>query len=142
MMRVIFDLDGTLANADHRAHHLTGEVKDWRAFYAECAADEPVRPLILIAQTLAVFNWEVHIWTGRSAEVADKTEVWLAAQGLDDFSLRMRAIGDHRPDTKLKAGWLAECGWVPDLVFEERSSVVAMWRAHGILCAQVAPGDF
>lgn len=30
-MKAIFDLDGTLANADHRVHHLTGEIKDWRA---------------------------------------------------------------------------------------------------------------
>ena len=141
-MRVIFDLDGTLANAEHRVHHLTGEVKDWRAFYADCANDEPIRPLILIAEMLAVFNWEVHIWTGRSAEVAAETEAWLAAQGLDDFSLRMRPVGDHQPDTTLKEGWLGECGWTPDLVFEDRASVVDMWRSHGIICAQVAPGDF
>lgn len=27
-------------------------------------------------------------------------------------------------------------------VFDDRSSVVTMWREHGVTCFQVAPGDF
>lgn len=77
-------------------------------------------------------------------EVAPETLAWLARHGidLDDVPLRMRLVGDHRPDTELKAGWLAEVRSKPDLVFEDRSSVVEMWRSHGIICAQVAPGNF
>jgi hypothetical protein len=49
--------------------------------------------------------------------------------------------GDHRPDTALKAEWMDE-GRKPDLVFEDRASMVAMWRSRGVVCCQVAPGDF
>lgn len=28
------------------------------------------------------------------------------------------------------------------MVFEDRARVVDMWRKRGVLCAQVAPGDF
>lgn len=38
-MFVVFDLDGTLADGDHRLHHITGETKDWRAFFAACGDD-------------------------------------------------------------------------------------------------------
>ena len=85
---------------------------------------------------------DCQIWTGRPVEVAEETSHWLAQQGLGDVLLRMRLSGDHQPDTTLKAAWLGEGDWLPDLVFEDRASVVEMWRSHGIICAQVAPGDF
>ncbi|WP_442411278.1 phosphatase domain-containing protein [Methylobacterium aerolatum] len=33
-------------------------------------------------------------------------------------------------------------GSVHTLVFEDRVSMVAMWRSRGIVCCQVAPEDF
>jgi phosphoglycolate phosphatase-like HAD superfamily hydrolase len=140
-MRVIFDLDGTLANAEHRVHHLTGEVKDWRAFYAKCAKDELVQPMADVLAALYMMGAEIHIWTGRSEEVEIETLEWLDRHDIE-ADVKMRPASDHRPDTELKAQWLAECGWKPDIVFEDRASVVEMWRSHGIVCCQVAPGDF
>ncbi len=139
-MFVVFDLDGTLALTDHRAHFLTGENKDWLAFYAACDLDPPCPPLIAAARAFMVVGHRVEIWSGRSGEVRDKTRAWLCANGLAAVNIRMRAEGDHQPDTSLKASWLAH--GKPDLIFEDRASVVAMWRSHGIVCAQVAPGDF
>lgn len=44
---------------------------------------------------------------------------------------------------ELKAQWLAEYGKEKVyLVFDDRSSVVEMWRAQGLPCFQVAPGNF
>lgn len=141
-MFVVFDLDGTLALTEHREHFLRQEPKDWRGFYAACDADGPCEPLIRTALALNSSGADVEIWTGRSAEVRDKTLDWLGAHGLLPWAgLRMRPEGDHQPDTKLKAAWLL-AGPRPDLVFEDRASMVAMWRSHGIVCAQVAPGDF
>jgi hypothetical protein len=54
----------------------------------------------------------------------------------------MRGIGDHQPDTQLKQNWLKTQANLPDLVFEDRASVVEMWRSNGIVCCQVAPGNF
>lgn len=28
------------------------------------------------------------------------------------------------------------------MTFDDRDRVVAMWRRNGVVCAQVAPGDF
>lgn len=141
-MFVVFDLDGTLALTEHREHFLKREPKDWRGFYAACDGDPPCLPLISTALALNSAGASVEIWSGRSEEVRDKTLDWLGAHGLLPWvGLRMRPEGDHQPDTKLKAAWLAE-GKRPDLVFEDRASMVEMWRSHGIVCAQVAPGNF
>lgn len=141
-MFIVFDLDGTLALTEHREHFLKQEPKDWRGFYAACDGDGPCHPLIATALALNSRGDRVEIWSGRSAEVRDKTEAWLKAHGLGIIPIRMRPEGDHQPDTKLKAAWLEQANQTPDLVFEDRASMVAMWRSHGIVCAQVAPGDF
>lgn len=140
-MFVVFDLDGTLALTEHREHFLKQEPKDWRGFYAACDGDQPCAAIVAAAHAFIDGDHRVEIWSGRSAEVADKTAAWLAAHQLDGIPIRMRPEGDHQPDTRLKAAWMAEHG-KPDLVFEDRTSMVAMWRSHGIVCAQVAPGDF
>lgn len=141
---IVFDLDGTLALTDHRAHFLerpSGE-KDWRAFYAACDRDSPCRPIIAAARAFMVVGHQVEIWSGRSTEVRDKTRQWLCDNGLAALNIRMRQEGDHTPDTTLKLSWLNESSRKPDLIFEDRASVVAMWREQGIVCCQVAPGDF
>lgn len=141
-MLVIFDLDGTLALTEHRSHFLTGPgPKDWRGFYAACDQDQPCHPIIEALKALYLQGHKIEIWSGRSDEVKDKTSAWLAAQNLQHIPIRTRAAGDHRPDTVLKAEWLDE-GRTPDLVFEDRDSMVAMYRARGIVCCQVAPGAF
>ena len=140
-MFVVFDLDGTLALTGHRAHFLAGRKKDWRGFYAACDQDEPCHPIIRTLLALDATGAEVEIWSGRSDEVRDKTTAWLAEHGLGHIRIRTRAAGDHRPDTVLKAEWLDE-GRAPDLVFEDRASVVKLYRSRGIVCCQVAPGDF
>ena len=37
---------------------------------------------------------------------------------------------------------LIKADWNPDMVFDDRNQVVDMWRANGIPCLQVAPGNF
>jgi hypothetical protein len=141
-IKVIFDLDGTLALTDHREHFLKREKKDWRSFYAACDQDRPSHPIIRILNALWITGADIEIWTGRSGEVADKTAEWLAQHGLSMVPIKMRDEGDHRPDTVLKEEWLEAIDVKPTLVFEDRKTVVDMWRSHGIVCCQVAPGDF
>jgi phosphoglycolate phosphatase-like HAD superfamily hydrolase len=151
----IFDLDGTLADCSHRLPYITGEKKDWRAFFAACVDDKPIEPAIRTLKALTR-SAEVWIWTGRSDEVRGETVKWLHDHVgvFHSFwnpmrapeALTMRAAGDHTPDHKLKYGWLADLE-PPErnrltAVFEDRSSVVQMWRDAGVPCFQVAAGDF
>ena len=57
----------------------------------------------------------------------------------------MRADGDNRSDPEVKSDLYDRMildGFNPILVFEDRASVVEMWRNRGLRCLQCAPGNF
>jgi len=147
-MFVVFDLDGTLSLNAHRQHFLEQVPKRWDEWHAACAEDPPCLPVI---ETLRLYYaarpaHRVEIWSGRSDVVRRETERWLLQQGINPLLLkRMRPAKDHRPDVDLKRKWLCEAranGGAPDLVYDDRDRVVAMWREEGVRCFQVAPGPF
>ena len=140
-MLIVFDLDGTLALNDHREHFISGPEKNWSGFYDACDRDEPCEPLLEVLRTMSLHH-RVEIWSGRGYEVMEKTRAWLVAHGAGHVKIQCRAEGDYRADTILKTEWLENSDQRPDLVFEDRASVVEMYRSHGIVCAQVAPGNF
>jgi hypothetical protein len=143
-MIIAFDLDGTLANIEHRLHFINGSKKDWPAFFRACVDDIPNERLIAACRAMDAANHVVDIWSGRSDMVADQTINWLEKHGVPYRYLRMRRDGDYRPDDAVKAEWLEALpeDERPVLAFDDRQRVVDMWRAHGIQCCQVAPGDF
>ena len=71
-----------------------------------------------------------------------QTSIWLQQHGLDNIPLKMRPSGDYQSDVYLKRFWLSQLDKNPTLVFDDRDSVVQMWRDNGIVCCQVAPGGF
>jgi len=141
----IFDLDGTICNNSHRQHYVQGEKKDWDAFSDACGLDTPHIHILELAQVLAR-SYMLIFLTGRSIRAQALTEDWLRQYGLwSGPRLFMRAEGDYRPDDVIKSELmdriLAE-GYEVIMAFDDRTSVVKMWRARGIPCAQVADGDF
>lgn len=149
----IFDLDGTLALIDHR-RHLLDDVRDpnrWSNFFAACDKDLPNLHVIEILDTIRRSGADVIVMSARSDEVRDKTVAWLATHTSFmswelDTCLTMREAKDYTPDTELKQLWLTQMR-VEDRqrlvsVFDDRDSVVAMWRREGITCLQVAAGNF
>lgn len=104
---IIFDIDGVIANCDHRKHFIddrysppdckecentgigiggfcycyhghTVDIPDYEAYDEACDKDEPIIPVI---QTLIALCREcicpIEIWTGRSEAVRCKTEYWI-----------------------------------------------------------------
>ena len=148
MKKVIFDLDGTLADNKHRFH--LAEKKDWRAYFAACPHDTPIHPIIELMHTIHIcHDAHVEIWSARSDEVRAETELWLRKHisfwAPGSIPLRMRKAGDWSPDVILKESWLVSerlAGNEIIMVFDDRDSVVAMWRKNGIICLQVAEGNF
>jgi hypothetical protein len=79
-MIVIFDLDGTIANIDHRRHLVENRQatnEDWRTFFAACVDDEPNFPVITVLKCLFAYGFSIYIFSGRSDEVRSQTKVWL-----------------------------------------------------------------
>lgn len=140
-MKIIFDLDGTLANMEHRVHLVKD--KSWTEFYKLCVYDKPIIQTIRLTQALSQFN-VVEIWTGRSSVVMEETIEWLKDHNVYYEALKMRKEGNRQRDDVLKERWLFELpkeDW-PKLVFEDRKRVAEMWRRNGVMCCQVAEGDF
>ncbi len=144
-MFVVFDLDGTLALNEHRLHYIRNTPKDYDTFYAACAADLPCAPVIGTLRAHLAIGDRVEIWSGRSDQVRRETAAWLELFGVGAGCLtRMRPAGDHQPDTSLKRAWIRDArknGGIPDLAYDDRDGVVALWRGEGVTCFQVAPGD-
>lgn len=140
----IFDIDGTIANGSHRLHYIQKTPKDWSGYFAACDKDEPVFHIINLARACSAQASVIYV-SGRSDECADLTRAWLRAHHLPSGTLYMRKAGDHRDDSILKIELLNQIrtdGFRPIMAFDDRDRVVAAWRAAGIPCAQVAPGDF
>lgn len=151
-MNIIFDLDGTLADCEHRRHLVTKDRKDpqWVEFYKRCVDDTPIFPIIRVFQELlGSQRFHLEIWSGRHQMVRHETEAWLTKHVFNGFLHMMRdevpllmRPDQSESDAALKQRWLNETKFPPNLVFDDRARTVAMWRRHGIQCAQVAPGDF
>lgn len=144
----IFDIDGTLANNSHRTRHLLKTPKDWDAYHAEVEGDTLIEHVASIAQMLYKNYQQIVFCTGRHDGQREITESWLDRHCLLNHKperLYMRKEGDHRPDYIIKRELLEQIradGFEPIMAFDDRNSVVKMWRENGVPCAQVAEGDF
>lgn len=143
-MFIVFDLDGTLADASHREHFVRRPVgeKDWDGFHSAAVKDRPKSGVVRTYLALEATGAQVEIWTGRDEKYRAPTIKWLAENGIHDPQLKMRPTGDHTADDEMKSAWMDEADRPVQMVFEDRARVVDMWRRRGVLCAQVAPGDF
>lgn len=125
----IFDLDGTLAILNGRDPY------DASVCHTD-EVNEPVRKLIN--------SYDNRIaCTGRPEQYREATEAWLASIGVEATELHMRQV-QGTPDSIVKYEMFTDIQtrYDVELIVEDRSSVVRMWRSIGVPTWQVAPGDF
>ena len=140
----LIDIDGTVANGDHRLHHILKEPKAWDDYFLACTDDTPIAHMHAVVTALSDHMQIVYV-SGRSDLVRQQTIDWLDQHGFPCDALYMRKQGDHENDDTLKIKLLAQVradGFEPVMAFDDRNRVVKAWRAAGIPCAQVAEGDF
>lgn len=147
--RIIVDIDGTISKVGERLKYLQQEPKDWDSFYNDCFEDEPIPEIVQLVQELFEECNDIIFCTGRRESCRQRTIQWfknhftspLVAQSL----LLMRPDNDHRHDTEVKPELLKNAGIELDsiaFVLEDRNSMVKKWREFGLICLQVAEGDF
>jgi hypothetical protein len=146
-MLVVFDIDGTLANIEHRLDYVRSKPKNWKAFDAGIPNDKVNMPVARMYWSLA--NMKTHdiiIASGRSERTRLATEAWLRQHiGSEWQKLYMRPADDFRGDDIVKREILdqiiADYGKKPDMVFDDRPRVVRMWREEGIFVFNVYQGE-
>lgn len=90
-------------------------------------------------------NAAIVVMSGRDESCRTLTEQWLAKHEVPYDGLFMRPAGDTRQDAIVKRELFdrhVADRWAVRGVIDDRRQVVEMWRAMGLMCAQVAPGDF
>lgn len=145
---VIFDVDGTLAtfDADRLGHLVHGAEKHWDDFHDAMADAPAIVPVVRLLRHLKAQGEQIVICSGRPVGWQARTEAWLRQAEIPFDAVYLRQPDeDPLPDPEAKASALCRIhadGFEPWLVVDDRSSVVAFWRAAGLTCLQCAPGDF
>lgn len=144
---VIFDIDGTLAKMNGRSPY----------DYSLVGTDVPIRQVnTVLTSFVSLHNyfkqhgrhtWDIVVLSGRKSECREETFNWLktkTALSNYDFELYMRADGDERPDSIVKYELFDKNLRNRNIwgVFDDRASVVEMWRGLGLRVFAVDEGDF
>ena len=150
---VIMDIDGTLANAEHRVHLLPSARPDdprpsdelWQEFFDQAPFDTPNWEIVALNNAMRAAGYDIIVVTGRSERERQMTKNWFNLWNIQWDELHMRSADDKRHDTEVKAEILAELrarGMEVVFAVEDRATVTAMWRANGVRCLQVCEGDY
>jgi uncharacterized HAD superfamily protein len=143
---VVFDIDGTIANNDHRRKWLEQSPKDWKR-YNEGMLDDGVYHDIVHLMSQLYYNNKIILCTGREDVYASVTEQWLQKNDISQYvdDVYMRPEKDYRSDAIVKVELLEKITYDyarPWMWFDDRQQVVDAIRAQGIRVLQVQPGDF
>jgi predicted kinase len=136
------DIDGTIANGEHREHFVTltekRTKKDWQSYFIEMEYDEPIQHIINWINELAK-DYTICIVSGRPDTYQRSTLNWLRNVAKIHFDyIFMRRNSDKRPDFETKADILAK---LPKenilLAIDDRPQVCRMLKSSGVFCIPV-----
>jgi hypothetical protein len=142
-----FDIDGTLANIEHRLDYVRSKPKNWKAFDAGIPNDnvnEPVREVFWSLMMTGAHS--IVLASGRNESIRKETEDWLFDNIMYGYQkLYMRKADDFRGDDVVKQEILdqiiADYGKLPDMWFDDRPRVVSAVRKRGIFVFDVYQGE-
>ncbi len=139
---VLCDIDGTVANLDHRLHYVKGDRPDWKGFFAEMDKDTLIKENLDTLIKLHEEGYEVLMVSGRPDTYRDVTEQWLYSNGVNRHcAVLMRRGNDCRPDTDVKRDIMNIIGKENiHCVIDDRPCVVRMWKEEGVEVIDVGNG--
>lgn len=148
---IICDLDGTIAILNGRDPYNA----------STCEQDLVNMPVArIVGLFFAMSNYQVFFTSGRSDKYKEESVRWVFEKAFQFKSSEwseyvigksarvkflMRKHGDDRKDSIVKQEMYdneIKGKYEVDFVLDDRQQVVDMWRANGLTCLQVAPGNF
>ncbi len=131
---IICDLDGTLALLNRNPFDAS-----------TCDQDELNVPVANIVKTFKEKGHAIILVSGRMDEYKPQTLLFLEKHQIPYDELLMRKAKDMRKDSIIKREIYQQHiqgKWYIEFILDDRNQVVDMWRSEGLVCCQVAPGDF
>ena len=153
---IIVDIDGTIAEIDHRLYLIKKTPKDWDSFHKKATEDLPIKENVdTIREKLFVMRAVPIFVTGRPEQSREITVPWLLknffmleSHGETEEKnvngvLFMRPTGDFREDFEIKKE-VHDKHLVDKYnimrVYEDRPQVIRMWEGLGYDVIDVGPG--
>lgn len=142
---IICDLDGTLCDISHRLDFVSKEPKDWKGFFGAIPEDTIRKNVNEKINNILLRDMKIKLIfvSARPETYRDDTEGWLSINYPYNYdALIMREAHDKRPDTEVKSDiyekYLKNLNIIK--VFDDRPSVIRMWRSKGLDVEDVGNG--
>ena len=146
---VIFDLDGTLCDVQHRLHLLpkkdTHNHEDYYAFHELAHKDKMNYAVASILWMSKSFGYKIILVTCRDDKYRKQTENWLDIHNIKFDKLFMRIQNNYMSDAEYKEyiySAYIQLYYNVLFVIDDRKGVVAKWRELGLFCLQCDGGDY
>tara|TARA_X000001036_G_C20587960_1_gene769538 strand:+ start:157 stop:591 length:435 start_codon:yes stop_codon:yes gene_type:complete len=140
---VLCDIDGTVANNDHRQHYLEGK-KDWDGFFSELINDRPIPEIINQIKEHHSSGKKIIFLTGRPEKYRKQTLLWLLEYFDFELNLLMRKNKDQRNKLIIKKEIFELNFDVKDifLIFENDEELISMWKDFGANVFDINKSDY
>ena len=153
-MLYVFDIDGVLADVTHLLPLITGENKDYDAYYSRIGEALPIAQGFELLRAITKFyawvqqthpHGDIYFVTGRSELSRETTIEWLQKRGAcgESPNLYMRGNTDRRPAYQVKRGIVErihkETGvpYTEMTVFEDDPQCAEMYESLGCYVCHV-----
>jgi len=150
-LSIMCDLDGTISlfNTFHKDG--TKDVRHAKVHFrspydaSKCDEDGLNEPVAAVIEAMNTAGYKIIFCSGREDRYRAPTEIFLNKHLSVPYELHMRKTGDQRKDSIIK-GEIYTNKIKPKhkilFVLDDRTQVVNQWRSMGLVCFQVAPGEF
>lgn len=136
---IIVDLDGTLADCNHRLHFIEGPKKDWDSFFDGCIDDPVIEPMLNLLEMFRD-DYKIIILTARPEKNKERTKNWLVSNNIHFDGLYMRKNVDFRKSPQVKSELLDKViadSYNPVYAFEDRQDCFEMFLQRGVFALKV-----
>ena len=142
---VLCDIDGTIADLTHRLKYARGEEKNWDTFFSKLYGDTPRTEIIDQVNEMHLQGYDIVFVTARPEQYRAFTLDWMKTKAkipFTPYTMVMRRSHDKRQDMDVKRGiydlYFKKYNVVK--VFDDRPSVIRMWKEEGLEVIDVGEG--
>jgi len=129
---VIFDIDGTLMNEEHRAEYR--DKKDWATYFSLCGQDTPFQHIVDLTKEYKDKGYEVWIMSGRYITTEKDTLESFEKCGVVFDHMKLRGEGNFIPDYVIKPAWARKHIGLEriEAVYDDSPRVIDAFRKKGL----------